>query len=171
MTKSYREGMKAGLLVLLAMLWATPPAFAAEEIRLELGSGHLSEKELDVAVGKSLIVYSPKRIKEIIIGNPAVTDVKLISSQQVLLLGKSAGRTNLAFRDSKKNVIALLDVVVGYDIVGIRQKIHEVLPQEEGVEVRGANDSVMLSGLISNALAMAALCCCPFETEAGSILA
>lgn len=154
MIKSYWGGIKVGLLVLLAMLWATQPAFAAEEIRLELGSGILSENELNISVGKSLIVYSPKRIKEIIIGNSAVTDVKLISSQQVLLLGKSAGRTNLAFRDSKKNVIALLDVVVGYDIVGIRQKIHEVLPQEEGVEVRSANDSVMLSGQISNALAM-----------------
>ena len=154
MTKSYWDGMKAGVLVLLAMLWATQPAFAADEVRIELGNGNLSGKEINVAVGKSLIVYSPKRIKEIIIGNPAVTDVKLISSQQVLLLGKSAGRTNLAFRDSKKNVIALLDVVVGYDIVGIKHKIHEVLPLEEGVEVRSANDSVMLSGQISSALAM-----------------
>ena len=154
MTKSYWGGMKAGLLVLLAMLWATQPAFAAEEVRLELGSGVLSENELDVSVGKSLIVYSPKRIKEIIIGNPAVVDVKLMSSQQVLMLGKAPGRTNMAFRDSKKNVIALLDVVVGYDLVGIKRKIHEVLPQEKDIEVRGANDSVMLSGLISSALAM-----------------
>jgi pilus assembly protein CpaC len=154
MKKTYWDGMKAGVLVLLAMLWATQPALAAEEVRLELGSGSISDKELDVAVGKSLIVYSPKRIKEIIIGNPAVTDVKLISSQQVLLLGKSAGRTNLAFRDSKKNVIALLDVVVGYDIVGIRHKLYDILPQEKDVEVRSANDSVMLSGQVSSALAM-----------------
>jgi pilus assembly protein CpaC len=154
MTKSYWDGIKAGLLVLLAMLWATQPAFAADEVRLELGSGALSENELDVAVGKSLIVYSPKRIKEIIIGNPAVTDVKLISSQQVLLLGKAAGRTNMALRDSKKNVIAILDVVVGYDVVGLKRKIHEALPQEKAIEVRGANDSVMLSGQVSSALAM-----------------
>ena len=153
-TKSYWGSMKTGLFVLLATLWTTQPAFAANEVRLELGSGVLSENELDVSVGKSLIVYSPKRIKEIIIGNPDVANVRLLSSQQVLVLGKAPGRTNMAFRDSKKNVIALLDVVVGYDIVGLKQKLHEVLPQEEGVEVRGANDSVMLSGQISSALAM-----------------
>jgi pilus assembly protein CpaC len=77
-----------------------------------------------------------------------------MSSQQVLVLGKEPGRTNMAFRDRKKDVIALVDVVVGYDIVGIKEKIHEVLPQEENIQVRSANDSVMLSGQISSALAM-----------------
>ncbi|MDT8403040.1 type II and III secretion system protein family protein [Sulfuriflexus sp.] len=154
MRRSYTDLVKKGIwLVALAMFWASPQAFALEQYRLELGEG-VASSELELAVGKSEIIYSPQRLKEVFIGNPDIADVKLLSSQQVLVLGKAPGRTNLAFRNKNKQLIALMDIVVGYDIVAIKRKIHEVLPEQDSIEVRSSNDSVMLAGQASNALAM-----------------
>lgn len=154
MIKDYTDLVKRGIwIVVLTMFWASPQAFALEQYKLELGEG-IKSSELELAVGKSEIIYSPKRLKEVFIGNPGIADVKLLSSQQVLVLGKAPGRTNLAFRDKSKQLIALIDIVVGYDIVAIKRKIHEVLPNERNIQVRSANDSVMLAGQASNALVM-----------------
>ncbi len=129
------------------------PQAGADVVRLGL-SGGMNSQELDLAVGKSDMVVSPQRLKQVVVGDPNIADVRLISSTQVLILGKAPGVTNLAFRNSSEQIIALMDVVVGYDITALKSKLHEVLPQETALEVRSANDSVMLSGEVSSTLAM-----------------
>lgn len=139
--------------MLFALAWAAAPAMAADTYSLRLHDS-LKSGELDLAVGKTKLISSPAHLKQITIGNPDVADVKLLNSKKVMIQGKKAGHTNLAFRDRKMELIALLDVVVGYDIEAIKHKIHQVLPNEPGIEVRSANANVILSGEVSNALAM-----------------
>ncbi len=140
-------------LLLLVMLSLTSGAMAAERIILEFG-GIKKTSELRLSIGKSQIIYSQQGLDQVVIGNPAIADIKLLSSRQVLILGNKPGHTNLVFRDKNRSNIALMDVVVGYDLEGIKRKLYEVIPHEEMIEVRGANDSVMLSGEVSNALAV-----------------
>ena len=148
---------RMALVVLLgmiaAMLSITPVIAANKPYKLELGS-ELNIGELHVSAGKSQILLSPKPLKQLIIGNPNIADVKLLGAYEVLILGKAPGTTNLAFRDKQKRVIALMDVVVGYDLNAIKRKLYEILPKEDGIEVRSANDTVILSGHVSNVMAM-----------------
>ena len=141
------------MVALLALAWAVTPAMAADTYSLRLNDS-LRSGELDLAVGKTKLISSPAHLKQITIGNPDVADVKLLNSKKVMIQGKRAGHTNLAFRDRNMELIALLDVVVGHDIEAIKHKIHQVLPNEPGIEVRSANANVILSGEVSNALAM-----------------
>ena len=141
------------LLMLLVLAWVTVPALAADTYSLRLNDS-LKSGELDLAVGKTKLITSPAHLKQITIGNPDIADVKLINSKKVMIQGKKAGHTNLAFRDRKMELIALLDVVVGYDIEAIKHKLHQVLPNETSIQVRSANANVILSGEVSNALAM-----------------
>jgi len=141
------------LLGIMVTLLSIIPASAAKPYKLEFGT-ELNIGELHVPAGKSQILLSPTPLQQLIIGNPNVADVKLLGANEVLILGKKPGITNLAFRDKQKKVIALMDVVVGYDLNAMKRKLHEILPKEEGIEVRSANDTVILSGYVTNILAM-----------------
>jgi pilus assembly protein CpaC len=136
------------------MLFAiTNTSTAADRYVLEFG-GIDKTTELSLSINKSQIIYSRKSLDQVVIGSPEIADIKLLSSRQVLILGKKPGRTNLVFRDKARSLIAVIDVVVGYDLDGIKRKIHEALPHENTIEVRGQNDAVMLSGEVSSLLSM-----------------
>ncbi|ATX79915.1 pilus assembly protein CpaC [Mariprofundus aestuarium] len=140
-------------LLLLIFALVALPANAADGFSLDLNDA-MKAGELNLAVGKSKVINSPVHIKEIVIGSASIADVKLLNSRKVLIVGKAAGYTNVAFRDRNKNLIALLDVTVGYDIEAVKFKLHQLLPHEKDIQVRNVNGLVILSGKVSNALAM-----------------
>ncbi|MDT8452505.1 MAG: type II and III secretion system protein family protein [Gammaproteobacteria bacterium] len=118
---------------------------------LEFGA---RQSQFSLSIGKSQIIYSPRSLDQVVIGSPEIADIKLLSSRQVLILGKKPGRTNLVFRDKERSLIAVIDVVVGYDLDAIKRNIHEALPHERSIEVRGENDAVMITGEVSSLLSM-----------------
>lgn len=139
------------LALLVVSLTAQLALGAAYE--LEFGSKG-QESEVRLSIGKSQIIRSPVALDQVVIGNPNVADIKLLTSRQVLILGIKPGHTNLVFKDKNRSLVAVMDVVVGYDLNGIKRKIYEVLPKEKGIEIRGSNDSVILSGMVSDVQSM-----------------
>lgn len=141
-------------LVMLNVLlpWSIAAAATADYM-LEFG-GRNKTTELSLSIGKSQIIGSREKLDQVVIGSPKIADIKLLSSRHVLILGKKPGRTNLVFRNDSRSLLAVIDVVVGYDLSDIKRKIYEALPQEKGIEIRGENDAVMLSGQVSDLLAM-----------------
>lgn len=137
-------------LALLVLLAGAAPA-AAEAFRL---GGADAVVELQMPVGKTQLLVSPRAMKQVVVGDPTIADVQLLSDTQLLLQGKKAGITNVAFRDRQDGVIAVLDVVVGYDTSALKHKLHETLPLEKGLEVRTTNGRVMLTGSVSTARAL-----------------
>jgi pilus assembly protein CpaC len=144
------QGFLAWLLVVSATFASISASAATVEL---LGSGEQTS-ELSLTVGKSEVLVSKVPVREVMLGNPKVVDFKLLSNRKILVLGKKAGRTNFVMRDSKGKVIAFFDVEVGYDIIGIKHKLHAVMPTEKGIEVRSANRKVVLSGEASSLLVM-----------------
>ncbi|MEX2333604.1 MAG: type II and III secretion system protein family protein, partial [Pseudohongiella sp.] len=88
------------------------------------------------------------------VGNASIADVELLNDRQFLIMGLSAGTTNLAFRDTNNRVIAVMDVVVGYDMDSLKRNFHEALPGEPNIEVRSANGKILLSGQVGSAATM-----------------
>ncbi|MCK0153403.1 type II and III secretion system protein family protein [Alcanivorax sp. S6407] len=128
-------------------------ASAAERYELQFSDG-LQKEELTLSLGKSQMIYSPSPLDQVVIGNPEIADIKLLSSRHVLILGLKPGHTNLAFRDQNRNLVALMDVIVGYDMEQMKRRIYELMPEEKGIELRGSNDQVILSGKVSSVMAM-----------------
>lgn len=143
---------RAVLSVLIGCLLAAVAAQAPANT-LEFGDD-LDVGEMTLAVGKSQVVTAPTDLSQVVVGNPNIADVRLLSSRRVLLLGRGAGRTNLALRDEDDQVVALLDLVVTHDTQGLKRKLHEFLPDETGIEVRSSNAAVILSGEVSDARAL-----------------
>lgn len=111
-------------------------------------------RELTLPVGKSQIIRSTRALNQVIVGNANIADVQLLNDRQFLIMGRNAGTTNLAFRDTNNLVIAVMDVVVGYDMESLKRNVHETLPGEPNIEVRSANGKIMLSGQVGSASTM-----------------
>jgi pilus assembly protein CpaC len=106
---------------------------------------------LELVIGKSTLMRLPSPIQRISVGNPNIADVSLISPLELYLLGKSYGSTNLVIW-RKDGATTAIDVNVSIDADRMEKKLRELLPDEKGIRVRPAADSVILTGVVSSAV-------------------
>ena len=106
-------------------------------------------ERLQLVVGKSIILKSDMPAKRVSIADPAVADFVLISPYEIYITGKASGVTNLTLWQNKK-ISAIYDLEVSYDVLRLKQKLHEVLPGERDLRVIATHDSITLAGKVSN---------------------
>lgn len=102
-----------------------------------------------LTAGKSLLLRLNSPMTRVSVGNPDVLDVTLVSPQELFVLGKSVGSTNLMLWQAGSGV-QVLDASVQWDVMLLKQQLHAVLPQEADIGIHAAGDSVVLSGRISS---------------------
>ncbi len=142
--------IRVGLALLVAMGVTLVPAPVRAQVTVTVeGSNAVSAGEFVVPLNKSQILKVDQPFTDLLIGNPKIADVLALTNQTVYVLGKALGSTNLTIYGPKRQLIAVLDLVVSYDIEGLKAKLHEVLPGEP-IEVRSVNGGVLLSGKVSN---------------------
>jgi pilus assembly protein CpaC len=107
-------------------------------------------QRLNLTVGKSLIIQSPGNVKRVSLVAPEIADAMVLTPQQIYLIGKSPGITNLTLWGMDNKVIAILDLEVSLDISRLREVIHKVLPGEKDIRVNATDDHITLSGTISS---------------------
>ena len=90
-------GNFVSVLLIAALFAVMNTATSAERYVLGFGAKQKTSK-FSLSVGKSQIIYSRESLDQVVIGSPEIADIKLLSSRQVLILGKKPGRTNLVFR-------------------------------------------------------------------------
>jgi pilus assembly protein CpaC len=129
----------AGSAVALALI-ASPVAAAAQEGR----------QEVVVAAGKSQVIELPERFTDVMIADPAIVDVLPLTTRSVYVVGKKVGTTNITIYGAGKRMLAGVNVMVSADVGGLKARIHEFAPEEGGVKVSAANDSIILSGEVSS---------------------
>ena len=143
--KSFRPALPAALA--LAAL-AIPVAANAQPASISL-AGDVQAGELAVPVNKSQVLRVDRPYAKALIGNPEVADVLPLTNQSVYLLGKKSGTTSLTLYDSRNTLIAVVDVVVGPDVISLRRQLSETLPASE-IGARISNDSIVLEGIVPN---------------------
>jgi len=105
---------------------------------------------LQLVVGKSIVLKSTKPAERVSIADPEIADFVLISPHEIYITGKAPGITNLTLWKNKE-ISAIYDLVVDYDTSRLKQKLHEILPEETDLRVLATHDSITLSGEISSA--------------------
>jgi pilus assembly protein CpaC len=145
-----RSLLAAGLLLApLAATLSAPAAAQTTASSLDARTG----LTLSLPINKSQTLRVPRPFARIAIGNPKIADVSPVTSSVAYLLGKEIGTTNLTMYDRAGAVIAVVDVTVTPDAMGLKQKLAEVMPTENlGVQV--ANDRLILSGTATSAAAV-----------------
>lgn len=106
---------------------------------------------MNLMLGKSTLLRLPGPIDRISVGNPNVADVTLISARELYLLGKTVGSTNVILW-RKGGATTIVDVSVNVDAARLQSRILELLPEEKGIRVTTAAESVILAGEVSSAM-------------------
>jgi pilus assembly protein CpaC len=84
----------------------------------------------------------------------ADVDVLLLGPNEVYLLGKTIGSTNVVMID-RSGACTAFDVVVDMDASPLQLMIGRLLPDEKDVKVEAAFDSVVLRGMVTDTEALA----------------
>ena len=104
---------------------------------------------LEVALYKSSVMSLNSPVKRISVGSPDIADLLLLRSTELYVLGKDLGTTNVLLWDADDVLIATVSVEVTHDLSSLKQKLHELMPNE-AIEVRAAQRSIVLSGTVSS---------------------
>ena len=127
-------------------LIAASPALAQVSIASGVNAG-----ELDVPVNKSQVLKSDRPYSKALVGNPDIADIVPISDTSVYVLGKKAGTTSLTLYDRSNHLIAVVDVVVGPDVITLKRQLADLIPGD-AISARMSNESIVLEGMVRNAV-------------------
>jgi len=109
----------------------------------------------EVPIYKSGVIRLEKKAKKISVGNPGIADIVILRSNELYLIGKALGSTNIAVWDSSGQVFASFAVEVTHDLESLKVRLHELLPDEE-IEVRSAQEKIILDGQVSSLVRLGA---------------
>jgi pilus assembly protein CpaC len=118
----------------------------AESVRVVRGD---ATSNINVAMNRAVVVESDVSFAELSIANPAIADFSTLSDRTIYVLGKAPGRTTLTLFDGTGRLITNIDVHVSTDIAEFKERLRQILPGEK-IEVRTANDGIVLSGTVSS---------------------
>jgi pilus assembly protein CpaC len=110
---------------------------------------------VQVPLYKSAVVHLPENAKRISVGNPGIADLISLRGNQVYILGKALGNTNVTAWNANERIIATYDVEVTHDLDTLKRKIHELLPDEK-IRVSSAQERIVMSGEASSLAKMSA---------------
>jgi pilus assembly protein CpaC len=140
------KSFKAAAACLALVLSSVPHTAISESLRVVKRG---TSSTLDVPMNRAVVVESEQPFAELSIANPAIADISSLSDRTIYVLGKSPGLTTLTILDANGRLITNVDVRVAADISEFKERLRQVLPGEK-IEVRTANDGILLSGTVSS---------------------
>ncbi len=144
-----RQFVASGLTLAMLGLGLVPAAYSpASADTLRIMRGNVNET-LVVAMNRAVVVESDVSFAELSIANPGIADISTLSDRSIYVLGKAPGRTTLTILGPNGALIANIEVHVAPDVAEFRERLRQILPNEQ-IEVRTANDGIVLSGTVSS---------------------
>lgn len=137
----------AALAGLMLSLGAVPQLASAETLTVMRGT---PSSALEVPMNRAVVVESDVPFAELSIANPGIADISSLSDSTIYVLGKEPGRTTLTILGADGHLITNVDIHVTPDIAEFKERLEQILPGEP-IEVRTANDGIVLSGTVSSA--------------------
>ena len=136
----------AGLLGISVMAATPAAAQSGDTLRVMRGG---TTSNIRVSLNRAVVVESEVPFAELSVANPGIADIATLSDRTIYVLGKTPGRTTLTLLGPDGRLITNVDVHVSPDIAEFKERLREILPGER-IEVRTANDGIVLSGSTSS---------------------
>jgi pilus assembly protein CpaC len=133
-------------LVGLTLSFAVAPVAQAEVLQVMRGE---ASGALNVPMNRAVVVESQTPFAELSIANPGIADISTLSDRTIYVLGKAPGRTTLTLLGPDGRLITNVEVQVTPDVAEFKERLQQILPNER-IEVRTANDGIVLSGTVSS---------------------
>ena len=116
---------------------------------VHISASDVTSQPLALGVSKSIVVDLPRDIKDVLVADPKIANAVVRSARRAYIIGSAAGQTNVYFFDAQGQQIAGFDIAVTRDLNGMRQAIHQVLPDSD-ITVEGIGDGIVLAGTASS---------------------
>ncbi|MEM7074506.1 MAG: type II and III secretion system protein family protein [Pseudomonadota bacterium] len=144
---SFVRAALVGLTVIFGLVAEVATAESIQVIRKGAG------RDLSIPMNRAVVIESEVPFAELSIANPAIADFSTLSDRTIYVLGKTPGRTTLTLLDATGRLITNVEVHVSPDISEFKERLQQILPGER-IEVRPANDGIVLSGTVSSLVKM-----------------
>ncbi|WP_329350330.1 type II and III secretion system protein family protein [Vibrio natriegens] len=133
--------MKITILILshLIMVLASVNVYAAAQSGRVVSVPHHQSTQLMIS----------GNAKKVTLGDPTVLDILVLRSNELYLIGKKLGTTNVSVWDRSGRIIESFNVEVTHDLNTLKSKLHQFLP-DENIEVHSTQDKIVLRGLVSS---------------------
>ncbi|MGP8307466.1 type II and III secretion system protein family protein [Vibrio sp. YIC-376] len=133
--------MKRTILILshLIMVLASVTVYAAAQSGRVVSVPHHQSTQLMIS----------GNAKKVTLGDPTVLDILVLRSNELYLIGKKLGTTNVSVWDRSGRIIESFNVEVTHDLNTLKSKLHQFLP-DENIEVHSTQDKIVLRGLVSS---------------------
>ncbi|MEC7257553.1 MAG: pilus assembly protein N-terminal domain-containing protein, partial [Pseudomonadota bacterium] len=143
---TFKDFCKAAL---LGLALAVSPVVGAAQAETLTVVKRGAAATLNVPMNRAIVVESDEPFAELSIANPGIADISSLSDRTIYVLGKAPGLTTLTLLDATGRLITNVDVRVAADVSEFKERLRQILPGEK-IEVRTANDGIVLSGVVSS---------------------
>jgi pilus assembly protein CpaC len=103
-----------------------------------------------LAVGAGRLIKLERAAASLFVADPGIADVQVRGQRLVYLAGKKPGSTTLYAVDAAGEIIANIDVSVGFDTTALTATLERLLPGRV-ITASTANDALVLSGTLASA--------------------
>lgn len=134
---------------------AAPAAVAEPVQQVARCSGEAARPaQMALQMGRSTMLRLPEPVLHRAVGNPAVVQAMLVSPDTLYIAGVDVGTTNMIVQ-GRSGACSVVDITVAMDPAALQATLASVMPDEKDIRVIGAADSLVLSGTVSDAAAVA----------------
>ena len=109
-----------------------------------------TSNNISVSVNRAVVMEADRPFAELSVANPGIADIATLGERTIYVLGKAPGRTTLTILGQEGELITNVEVQVSPDIAEFKERLQDIMPGEP-IEVRTANDGIVLSGRVSGA--------------------
>ncbi len=106
-------------------------------------------RPLILGKGTSRAYDFPRDIKNVLVAEPQIANVVILSSRRAYIIGNSNGATNIVFLDAQGNQMARFDIAVAPDVEVIRRAIRKRIRSAD-IDVEAIGDGIVLTGTVSS---------------------
>ncbi|MCG9731308.1 type II and III secretion system protein family protein [Shewanella sp. Isolate13] len=102
-----------------------------------------------IPIFKSRVLMLNGPVHRVSVGNPSIADIKLLPNDELYILGKQLGSTNVMIWDKNEQLARVMDIEVTHDLNGLKTRLYQFLPTEN-LGVQTSQGQLLLSGQASN---------------------
>ena len=150
-TIRFKRSISLFLCLSVFNLGVVVPVVAAPAAATSETSKAATRSTLSMTAGKSRIYKATEAATRVSIADTTVADVTLLNPNEIYVLAKKSGATNI-FVWHDQDRMSVVDVNVGVDTGSVRELLTKLMPQEKKLRVLSAGEALVLSGQVSDSL-------------------
>jgi pilus assembly protein CpaC len=108
-------------------------------------------RNIEMGVGRSIVVDLPRDAKEVFVANPAVANAVVRSARKLFIIGVANGATTIMALDAEGRQIAALEMQIGREPGLLQRMLKAAIPNAD-VKASQIGDSVVLTGQVETVL-------------------